>query len=133
MPQADLLTRSATADADLILRAATIDAPSFNEASRTVRVTFSTGAAVQRRDAQGPYAEVLSLADGHVDLSRMDGAPVLDSHRSHALEHVLGAVTQAGVENGQGWADIKFSSRAEVAPFMQDVKDGVTRRCSSVA
>ncbi|MXP62777.1 peptidase U35 [Roseomonas sp. M0104] len=115
---------------DLLTRSAAIQPESFDEAARTVRVVWSTGAAVNRRDAQGPFSEVLSLAPDHVRLDHLRGASVLDTHQQRDLRNVLGVVQEAGVESGEGWATIRFSTRAEVQPIVQDVRDGVIRHVS---
>ncbi len=115
---------------DMLTRGATIQPESFNEANRTVRVTWSTGAAVPRRDQQGPYSEVLSLDPAHVRLDRLRGASVLDTHRQGGLRDVIGVVDAAGVEGGAGWADVRFSARPEVQPVVDDVKAGVIRHVS---
>src|SRR4051794_27815216 len=100
--------------AELLTRGATIAPQTFDDANRTVRVTWSTGAAVQRRDHHGPFEEVLSLDNAHVRLDRLRGASVLDTHQQRDLRNVLGVVDQAGIENGEGWASVRFSSRADV-------------------
>lgn len=102
----------------------------FNAKDRTIEVIWSTGAAVQRRDARGVFNEVLSLDKAHVDLSRMVGASVLDGHRQGGVRDVLGVVTDARLENGLGIATIKLSARADVAPIVQDIGDGILRNVS---
>lgn len=116
--------------ADLLTRSATIQPQSFNEANRTVRVTWSTGAAVPRRDQHGAYSEVLSLDPLHVSLDRLRGASVLDTHQQRGLRDVIGVVDAAGLDAGAGWADVRFSSRPEVQPVVEDVKAGVIRHVS---
>src|SRR5690242_17066506 len=73
---------------DRATRAFDFTPQSINEQDRTVELVASTGAGVQRRDMEGEFAEVLSLAAGAVDLSRADGMPLLDSHRQDELERV---------------------------------------------
>jgi len=114
-----LLTRRA----DLAPASADIDA-------RTVEVIWSTGAAVRRRDMGGPYVERLSLDPGAVDLSRLEGASVLDAHRQSAVRDVLGTVRSATVDGQQGTAILQFSARPEVEPIWQDVVAGILRHVS---
>jgi hypothetical protein len=102
----------------------------FDAKERTIEVIWSTGAAVQRRDARGVFNEVLSLDKAHVDLSRMIGASVLDGHRQGGVRDVLGVVTDARLESGVGVATIKLSARADVAPIVQDIGDGILRNVS---
>lgn len=103
---------------------------SVDDAARTVRVTWSTGSAVMRRDMSGPYMEVLSLKPGHVKLDRLKGASVLDAHRQDDIRRVLGVVIDAGVTDGEGWADIKISTRDDVEPLWRDIRDGIIRHVS---
>ncbi|EDZ48462.1 peptidase U35, phage prohead HK97 [Rhodobacterales bacterium Y4I] len=115
----ELLTRRAT------LAPATVDAE-----ARTVEVIWSTGAPVRRRDMAGQYIERLSLAAEAVDLSRLEGASVLDAHRQTAVRDVLGSVRRADVDGKRGTALIQFSARPEVEPVWQDVLAGILRHVS---
>lgn len=115
---------------DLLTRRAELAPASFNAEAGTVACTWSTGATVHRRDAGGPFLEVLSLDPAHVDLSRLRGASVLDTHRNDSLARVLGVVTEAEVDGREGRATIKFSARPDVAPFRADVEAGVIRGVS---
>ena len=115
----ELLTRRAT------LAPATVDAE-----ARTVEVIWSTGAPVRRRDMAGQYIERLSLAPEAVDLSRLQGASVLDAHRQTAVRDVLGSVRSAVVDGKRGTAVIQFSARPEVEPIWQDVLAGILRHVS---
>jgi phage head maturation protease len=114
-----LLTRRA----DMAPASADIDA-------RTVEVIWSTGAPVRRRDMGGPYVERLSLAPEAVNLSRLEGASVLDAHRQSAVRDVLGTVRSATVNGQQGTAILQFSARPEVEPIWQDVVAGILRHIS---
>jgi phage head maturation protease len=98
--------------------------------ARTVEVIWSTGAPVRRRDMAGPYIERLSLAPEAVDLSRLQGASVLDAHRQSAVRDVLGSVQSASVDGQRGTALIRFSARPEVEPLWQDVLSGILRHVS---
>jgi len=105
----------------------------LNEESRTVELTWSTGAQVRRFDwwEEKEFIEELSLDPAHVRMQRMDnGAPLLANHRAHDLEDVIGVVEKAWLENGTGRAQVKFSDREEVKPIIQDVKNGILRNIS---
>jgi len=93
-------------------------------------VVWSTGAPVRRRDMAGQYTERLSLAPEAVDLSRLEGASVLDAHRQTAVRDVLGSVRSAAVNGKHGTALIQFSARPEVEPVWQDVLAGILRHVS---
>src|SRR5690606_34344404 len=71
-----------------------------------------------------------SLAPEAVDLSRLEGASVLDAHRQTAVRDVLGSVRSAAVDGTRGTAVIQFSSRPEVEPVWQDVLAGILRHVS---
>jgi hypothetical protein len=116
--------------AELFVRRATFAPKSIDEQARTARLVWSTGAPVQRRDMDGAYVEVLSLDPAHVRLDKLKGGPLLDTHKQWSLGNVLGVVTNAGVDGGEGWADVKFSKRAEVEPIWRDVRDGIIRSVS---
>ncbi|MEM7223004.1 MAG: prohead protease/major capsid protein fusion protein [Pseudomonadota bacterium] len=115
---------------DLLVRRATIEPGSIDEANRTVRVVFSTGSEVQRRDLEGPFIERLSLAEGHVNLAPLRGASVLNSHRQQDLHDVLGTVEEAWTDGAKGWARIKISARSDVEPIWQDIKAGIIKSVS---
>jgi hypothetical protein len=114
----------------LLTRRADMAPASVDAQARTVEVIWSTGAPVRRRDMAGPYVERLSLAPEAVDLSRLQGASVLDAHRQSAVRDVLGSVQTAAVDGQRGTALIRFSSRPEVEPLWQDILSGILRRVS---
>ncbi len=115
---------------ELHTRRATLAPASADPEARTVEVVWSTGAPVRRRDMAGQYIERLSLAPEAVDLSRLEGASVLDAHRQTAVRDVLGSVRSAAVDGKRGTALIQFSARPEVEPVWQDVLAGILRHVS---
>ena len=114
----------------LLTRRATLAPATADPEGRTVEVVWSTGAPVRRRDMAGQYIERLSLAPEAVDLSRLEGASVLDAHRQTAVRDVLGSVRSAAVDGKRGTALIQFSARPEVEPVWQDVLAGILRHVS---
>ena len=114
----------------LLIRRADLAPASADRDARTVEVIWSTGAPVRRRDMAGQYVERLSLAPEAVDLSRLQGASVLDAHRQSAVRDVLGSVQSAAVDGQRGTALIRFSARPEVEPLWQDVLSGILRHVS---
>lgn len=114
----------------LLTRRATLAPATADPEARTVEVVWSTGAPVRRRDMAGQYIERLSLAPEAVDLSRLEGASVLDAHRQTAVRDVLGSVRSATVDGKRGTALIQFSARPEVEPVWQDVLAGILRHVS---
>ena len=115
---------------ELLIRRATLAPATADAEARTVEVIWSTGAPVRRRDMGGEYVERLSLDAKAVDLSRLDGASVLDAHRQSAVRDVLGSVRSAAVDGKRGTAVIQFSTRPEVEPIWQDVLAGILRHVS---
>jgi len=114
----------------LLTRRADMAPASADRDARTVEVIWSTGAPVRRRDMAGQYIERLSLNPQAVDLSRLQGASVLDAHRQSAVRDVLGSVQSAAVDGERGTALIRFSARPEVEPLWQDVLSGILRHVS---
>jgi hypothetical protein len=117
------------APAEIITRRAPLAATSWNPDERTLEVTFSTGAAVDRYDARGLYSERLSLEQ---DWAAFIGSPVLNSHRRGDLTDVLGSVQKAWTVGGnrEARAVIRLSRRADVEPIVQDILDGHLRGVS---
>lgn len=102
-------------------------ASSYDKERRTVEVVASTGAGVLRYGWDGNYMEELGMEAGHIRLDRLTSgkAPVLNSHQQYELEHVIGVIESARLEGGQLIATLRFSSREDVAPYMQDIADGI--------
>lgn len=115
---------------EMLTRRATLAPATADPEARTVEVIWSTGAPVRRRDMAGQYIERLSLDPQAVDLSRLQGASVLDAHRQSAVRDVLGSVQSAAVDGQRGTALIRFSARPEVEPLWQDVLSGILRHVS---
>lgn len=106
---------------------------SVNEAERTVELVWSTGAAVRRYDWRNDeyYDEVLSLDPLHVQLDRLNrGAPLLNSHNRWDLDDQIGVVEKAWIDGNEARALVRFSARADVEPYWQDVKSGIVRNVS---
>jgi hypothetical protein len=114
----------------LLTRAATLTPSSFDATKRTVGLVWSTGAAVQRYDFEGPFTERLDMSPDAVDLSQLSGAPVLNSHNRFDVREILGTVLEPSVDGARGVATVRFSSRPDVEPIVRDVADGVISRVS---
>lgn len=113
-----------------VMHRAALRPDTFDAENRTVEVIWSTGAGVMRRDPQGSYTEFLSMDAAHVDLGRLDGASVLNGHRNQDLRDVIGVVEAARIENGQGIARVRLSSREDVSSIVADIAGGVIRHVS---
>lgn len=116
------------------VRAAGLRPRSYDPATHTIDVIWTTGASVRRRDRNGTtYDEVLSLAPGHIRLDRLNaGAPLLDAHDDRRLAAVLGSVVpgSARIESGLGVARVKLSSAEADADVIGKIKDGIIRSIS---
>lgn len=105
---------------DLLTRRAPSRPTSLNRENRTVRVTVSTGAAVQRPG----YIEKLTLPEPQTIV----GKPVLNSHRQEGLDNLLGRVVAAGVDDAGLWADIRLSERADW--LLDEIEAGIVTSVS---
>lgn len=104
---------------------------SYDAETRTLEVVASTGARGVRWNWDGRYLEELAVDTKSIRLDRFNtGAPVLNSHSSYNLKDVIGVLESARIENGQLIAQIKMSNRADVAPIVQDIRDGIIRSVS---
>lgn len=113
---------------------AELRAESFNEDDKTFNIAWSTGEKVLRYfgpAGDDTYYEELSLENDHVDLSRLNsGAPFLDTHQRGGVDSVIGVIERAWIDNGIGFATVRFSEREDVAPIVQDVKNRILRNVS---
>jgi len=103
--------------------------------TRTVDLTFATANADVRRfdwETGTRFWERLSLDPQHVRMQRLTSgtAPLLDSHSAYSIAHVIGVVESAGLEGKRGTSSVRFSKRADVEPFYQDVLDKIIRNVS---
>lgn len=122
----------------VIGREATVRAEAINAEARTVEVTWTTGAVVQRRRWEGwddvvDYDEELVVDAGSIRLDRLNaGGPFLNSHRSCDLEDVLGSVVPGSVkvEAGRGSATIRLTSAPGAADVVHRILEGTVNRVS---
>lgn len=116
-------------------RAAELVPTSFNEADNTVDVVWTTGASVRRYDWYNdtPYEESLLVTTEAVDMSRFDAGTVqvLDGHNVYGgVKSIIGIAIRASIENGQGKATLRLSTRPEMAGIVADIKAGIIRSIS---
>jgi HK97 family phage prohead protease len=121
-----LLTRDNPAA--LEIREAVAQPRSFNAQARTVEAVIASAQPVPRQDARGAFHEILDPAA--LDLAASRGASVLDSHQQHGLDNVLGTLDSVRVEGDQVIGLIRFSSRPEIAPILDDIRSGVIQHLS---
>jgi HK97 family phage major capsid protein len=96
-----------------------------NAGDRTVTLAFASEEPVER----GYGIEILSCDPAHVDLSRMlDGAPLLCDHD---VSEQIGVVESATVDADRKCrAVVRFSKGEDGEEMLQDVLDGIRRKCS---
>lgn len=118
-------------------REARFQPSTVDDDTRTIELTWTTGATVRRRRFfSDDFDEQLILDDGAVRMARLNGggANLLDSHYSYELSAVLGVVERAWFEGEgkkrEGRALVRFSDRADVEPIWRDVKAGIIRNVS---
>lgn len=92
------------APASIITRALSAPA-SWNPEERSFVVTFATENAVPRRDARGPYLEVLSMTG----LEASASVPALDSHARDSLERQIGRADSFSTAGGEAAAKVWLS------------------------
>ncbi|MFW6299488.1 MAG: prohead protease/major capsid protein fusion protein [Oceanicaulis sp.] len=113
-------------------RGATVRADTVNEEARTVDMVWTTGAGVKRNmPGIGWCMEELEVSEGAIRMDRLNsGAPVLNTHMDWSLSDQIGRVERAWIENGAGYATVRFSKRDDVEPIWRDVVDGIITKVS---
>lgn len=116
----------------MAVRSASFQPETVNTDQRTVELVWTTGAQVRRSTwFDGDYIEELAVDKKSIRMERLNnGAPLLNAHSRYQTTDVIGVVEKAWIENGEGRATVRFSSREDVAPIFQDVKDGILRNVS---
>jgi len=118
-----------------VTREATLVPSTFNEADNTVEVVWTTGSRVRRYDwwTETAYEEELAVTPEAVDMSRFDAGTVqvLDGHRVYGgVASIIGIAIRGSIEDGEGRATLRLSTRAEMAGIVADIKAGIIRSIS---
>lgn len=95
---------------------------SYDPETRTVSAVIATANPVQRRDARGPFLEILTAAT--LDLSAVEGLAVLDSHRTASVRDTLGRVRSIALEGDTVVAVLELTAAEDAAPVLQRIADG---------
>jgi hypothetical protein len=115
-------------------RSASTGPVTVDRAARTVEVIWATGMRCRNFvQALGWINEELDMSPNAVrmDALRSGHAPVLNTHSKGGVHDVLGRVVSARVENGYGFATLRFTSAADVEPIWQRIVDGALRGVSA--
>lgn len=116
-----------------VVRLAMEIAPStVSDDDRSVDMAFYTGATVERWDwnTGEKYLLRLGLEPGQCDIQRLEGAPLLDSHRDYTCENVLGVCRDPRIEDGVAKAKAMFSDDEDSDVTFRKVKNGILRSVS---
>lgn len=105
----------------VLTRHATFRANSYNPEDRSFTAVIATPTPVMRRDAAGPFAEI--LPPEAFDLAAQS-LPVLDSHNTASVRAILGQTLSIRREGDSIVADLRLSSAEDVAPIGQRIADG---------
>jgi len=110
---------------DAARRVVTLGAGPVNLDSRTVPLTFSSEARVERSFG----SEILSHKKGAADLTRMNsGAPLLFNHN---MDDVIGVVEKAAIgDDKRGHATVRFAKTSRGDEVMGMVQDNILRNVS---
>lgn len=134
-PQRQTMTNNGNRDLPIETRSAPITA--INTDARTIEVTWTTGAKVDRFDWMSGqrYVEELVVSDKAIRLGRLNaGGPVLDSHNVYGgLGSLLAVVERAWIENGEGRAVVRFPKAeddAEADKVFRKIADKIIRSLS---
>ncbi|WP_151719328.1 prohead protease/major capsid protein fusion protein [Gemmobacter serpentinus] len=100
----------------------------LDEASREFRAVVATATPVQRRDAKGPFLEILDPAG--LEFSDSDDFPLLTDHRQAARETV-GRASGLVIDGPSVSATLRLGQADDIEPIFQRVKDGVIRHVSA--
>jgi HK97 family phage prohead protease len=107
---------------DTLTRGAETRPTTWNPETRTVSAVIASPTPVRRRDARGPFLEILT-ADT-LDLPASQDLPVLDSHRTATVRDQLGRVRSIALEGGAVVAVLEMTSAEDAAPVVQRIADG---------
>jgi HK97 family phage prohead protease len=118
--QTKLLLRESAAT--LETRRADLRPGSYDEQKRTIEAVIATSNPVARRDATGPFNEILDVTGA--DLSVLTGAHVLNNHRQSSVEDIIGTVETAWVDGSKIVARLRLSERPEVGSIVAAIRSG---------
>jgi hypothetical protein len=116
-------------------RAAELVPATFNEADNTIECVWTVGGRVRRYDWYNdqPYEEELVVTSEAVDMARFDAGvvQVLNGHQTYGgVESILGVAVRASIDNGEGRATLRLSTRPEIAGIVADIRTGIIRSIS---
>lgn len=109
----------------------------FSEAQgdRVKRLLWFSGVDVPRFDFWTGQEWILRMPLEKARLDRLNAsAPLLKNHDPRRpIENQVGVIERAWIENGNGYADVRFASTPDVDDIWIKVKDGIIRNVSMEA
>ena len=112
-----------------------VDSNTFNVATNSVEVIAATDTPCMAIDPSDGslFVQMLSFDPSHVRMARIQtGGPVLDNHDSKgSVQNQLGVAENARLDGNKIVASLRYSKRAALVPFVNDVKDGIVRGIST--
>jgi hypothetical protein len=116
-------------------RGAELVPSTFNEADNTIDVVWTTGARGRRWDWYNDtqYEEELVVTPEAVDMTRFDKGvvQVIDNHDiGGGLKSIIGIAIRGSIQNGEGSATLRLSTRPELAGIIGDIRAGIIRGVS---
>lgn len=100
----------------------------LDEESRTFRAVVATATPVPRRDARGPFLEILDPAG--LENEPDDDTPLLTDHRASARETV-GRASGFTADGSAVHAVLRLGLADDIQPLFERVRDGVLRHVSA--
>lgn len=123
-----LLPKNLWATPEAVTRSADARPATWNADSLTFEAVVATPHPVHRKDAQGPFLEVLNAA-ALVDEGQRD-LPVYDAHRGGTSRDTIGVVQSWRIEGDSIVAVLRLSAADDVQPIRQRVAEGTIRHTS---
>jgi HK97 family phage prohead protease len=115
-------------------RRAELSAGSYDAKAGTFTAIAATDHPVPRRSFGESYAEILAMTPRAVRLNRFRSgrAPLLDSHRSASIADQLGIITDARIQDGKLFVDVRLSDRNDdrMKQIRSDLAAGIIRNVS---
>lgn len=100
----------------------------LDEGKRTFRAIVATNTPVARKDAKGPFLEILDPAG--LEFNRDDDLPLLADHRQSARETV-GRAFDLSVDGPSVSATLRLGQADDIEPLYERVRDGTIRNVSA--
>lgn len=128
----DYEVRTETKKLGMVDRAGNFQPDTINEETRTVTISWGTGAPVTRHTwLDGSYVESLEMDKKSIRMGRMNsGNANLFADHYTSVRNILAVINKSWVKDGEAFSEVRFSKNPEVEPIWQDVRDGIIKNAS---